>query len=160
MEKFKIEVKWAVIFSVSLLIWMYFEKTMGWHDEKVKFQPIYTMLFGVITIIIFVLALVEKKKNYYHNKIDWKQGFLSGAILSLLIALLTPVVLFITFEYISPDYFTNIINYKTENSKMTLEDAQKYFSLSNYMYTNTFSTLSNGIVVSAIISYFIKSKAN
>ena len=43
---------------------------------------------------------------------------------------------------------------------MTLEDAEKYFSLSNYMYTNTFSTLSNGIVISAIISYFIKSKTN
>ncbi|MFT5754862.1 MAG: hypothetical protein ACI924_002109 [Flavobacterium sp.] len=160
MEKFKIELKWAIIFSVCLLIWMYFEKTMGWHDEKVKFQPIYTMLFGVIAIIIYVLALLNKKKNYYNNKIEWKQGFLSGAILSLLIAILTPVVLYISFKYISPDYFTNIINYKIENSKMTLEDAKKYFSLSNYMYTNTFSTLSNGIVISAIISYFIKSKTN
>jgi uncharacterized protein YacL len=160
MEKFKIELKWAIIFSVSLLIWMYFEKTMGWHDEKVKFQPIYTMLFGVIAIIIYVLALLNKKKNYYNNKIEWKQGFLSGAILSLLIAILTPVVLYISFKYISPDYFTNIINYKIENSKMTLEDAKKYFSMSNYMYTNTFSTLSNGIVISAIISYFIKSKTN
>lgn len=160
MEKFKIELKWAVIFSACLLIWMYFEKTMGWHDEKVKFQPIYTMLFGFIAIVIYVLALVEKKKEYYESKIDWKQGFLSGAILSLLVAFFTPVVLFVTFEYISPDYFTNIINYKIENSKMTLEDAQKYFSLSNYMYTNTFSTLSNGIVISAIISFFIKSKTN
>ena len=43
---------------------------------------------------------------------------------------------------------------------MTLEDAEKYFSTSNYMYTNTFSALSNGIVISAIISYFIKSKNN
>lgn len=160
MEKFKIELKWAVIFSIGLLIWMYFEKTMGWHDEKVKFQPIYTMLFGIISILIYILALQNKKKNYYNNKIDWKQGFLSGAILSLLVAIFTPVVLYITFEYISPDYFTNIINYKIENSKMTLEDAEKYFSLSNYMYTNTFSTLSNGIVISAIISYFIKSKTN
>ncbi|WP_339888607.1 DUF4199 domain-containing protein [uncultured Flavobacterium sp.] len=160
MEKFKIELKWAVIFSICFLIWMYFEKTMGWHDEKVKFQPIYTMLFGIISILIYVLALQNKKKNYYNNKIDWKQGFLSGAILSLLVAIFTPVVLYITFEYISPDYFTNIINYKIKNSKMTLEDAEKYFSLSNYMYTNTFSTLSNGIVISAIISYFIKSKTN
>lgn len=160
MEKFKIEFKWAVIYSICLLIWMYFEKTMGWHDEKVKFQPIYTMLFGIIIIIIYVLALLDKKKNYYNNFIDWKQSFLSGAILSLLVALLTPIVLYITFEYISLEYFTNIINYKIQNSKMTLEDAKKYFSLSNYIYTNAFSALSNGIVISAIISYFIKSKSN
>lgn len=160
MEKFKIELKWAVIFSICLLLWMYFEKTMGWHDEKVRFQPIYTMLFGFIAIIIYVLALLNKKKEYYNNQIDWKQGFLSGAILSLFIAFFTPIVLYVTFENISPDYFTNIINYKTENSKMTLEDAKKYFSLSNYMYTNTFSALSNGIVMSAIIAFFIKSKTN
>ena len=160
MEKFKIEFKWAVIYSICLLIWMYFEKTMGWHDEKVKFQPIYTMLFGFIIVIIYVLALLDKKKNYYNNFIDWKQSFLSGAILSLLVALFTPFVLYITFEYLSPEYFKNIINYKIQNSKMTLEDAEKYFSLSNYMYTNAFSNLSNGIVISAIISYFIKSKSN
>ena len=160
MEKFKIELKWALIFSICLLIWMYFEKTMGWHDEKIKFQPIYTMLFGLVSIIIYVLALLDKKKNYYNNTIDWKQGFLSGAILSLAVAVLTPIVLYIIFEYISPAYFTNIISYKIENSKMTLEDAEKYFSLSNYLYTNTFSTLSNGIVMSAIISFFIKSKSN
>ena len=160
MEKFKIELKWALIYSICLLFWMYFEKTMGWHDEKIKFQPIYTMLFGLVSIIIYVLALVDKKKNYYKSTIDWKQGFLSGAILSLVVAILTPIVLYITFEYISPAYFTKIISYKIENSKMTLEDAEKYFSLSNYLYTNTFSTLSNGIVMSAIISFFIKSKTN
>lgn len=160
MEKFKIEFKWAVIYSICLLIWMYFEKTMGWHDEKVKFQPIYTMLFGFIIVIIYVLALLDKKKNYYNNFIDWKQSFLSGAILSIFVALFTPFVIYITFEYISPEYFKNIINYKIQNSKMTLEDAEKYFSLSNYMYTNAFSNLSNGIVISAIISYFIKSKSN
>lgn len=159
MEKFKIEIKWAIIFSLSLLIWMYFEKSMGWHDEKARFQPIYTMLFGVVSIFVYVFALLDKKKNYYQNNIDWKQGFLSGAILSVFAAVLTPLVLFITFKYFSPDFFTTVITYKTQNTKMSLEDAQKYFSMSNYIYTNTFSTLSNGIVLSAIISFFIKSKS-
>lgn len=158
MEKFRIELKWAVIYSLCLLIWMYLERTMGWHTDQIKFQPIYTMFFGLVTIAVYLLALFNKKKDYYKNQIDWKQGFLSGAILSLFIAVLTPIVLFITFEYISPDFFSNIINYKVENSKMSLEDAEKYFSFSNYIYTNTFSTLSNGIVLSAIISFFIKTK--
>ncbi|WP_338377270.1 DUF4199 domain-containing protein [uncultured Flavobacterium sp.] len=158
MEKFKIELKWAIIYSICLFVWMYFEKTMGWHSEKIKFQPIYTMFFGLVSIAIYVLALFNKKKDYFNNQIDWKQGFLSGAILSLFIAVLTPLVLFFTFEFISPDFFSNIIKYKVENSKMSVEDAEKYFSFSNYIYTNTFSTLSNGIVLSAIISFFIKTK--
>ncbi len=160
MEKFKIELKWAVIFSICLLLWMYFEKTMGWHDEKVRFQPIYTMLFGFIAIIIYVLALLNKKKEYYNNQIDWKQGFLSGAILSFFIAFFTPIVLYVTFEYISPNFFTKITNSIIQNSEKTLEDVEKIFSLSRFIYTNTFSTLSNGIVMSAIIAFFIKSKTN
>lgn len=160
MEKFKIEFKWAVILSICSLIWMYFEKMMGWHAEKVKFQPIYTMLFGFVVILIYVLALLHKKKIYYNNQINWKQGFLSGAILSLFVAAFTPIVIFISFEYISPDFFSNMINYKTEKTEMTLEEAKKYFTLSNYVYMSTFSTLSNGIVISAILSFFIKSKTS
>ena len=158
MEKFKIEFKWAILFSISSLIWMYFEKIMGWHTEKVKFQPIYTMLFGFIAIIIYACALINKKKTYFNNEMDWKQGFLSGAILSLIIAAFTPIVQFISYEYISPDFFTNMINYKIQKTQMPLEDAKKYFTLSNYIYMNTFSSLSYGIVISAIISFFIKSK--
>jgi hypothetical protein len=160
MKKFEIELKWAVFFSLALLIWMYFEKAMDWHGEKIKFQPIYSMLFGVIAIIIYILALLDKKKEYYDTKIDWKQSFLSGAILSLFIAFFTPLVIYITYEIISPEFFSTFITYKTENTKMSLADAKKYFSMSNYLYTNTFSTLSNGIVISAIISFFIKSKTN
>lgn len=158
MEKFKIEFKWAIFLSICSLIWMYFEKNMGWHNEKVKFQPIYTMLFGCITIAVYVLALLNKKKDYFKNQMDWKQGFVSGAILSLIIAAFTPIVQFISFEYISPDFFDNIINYKLKHTKMTLEDAKRYFTLSNYIYTNTFSSLSSGIVISALISFILKSK--
>lgn len=158
MEKFKIEFKWAIIFSISLLVWMYFEKTMGWHAEKVKFQPIFTMLFGIIAIILYVLALLEKKKNYFDQKMDWKQGFLSGAILSLFIAAFSPIVQYISFELISPEFFSNMISYKTAKNQMTVEAAEKYFSMSNYIYTNTFASLSTGIVTAAIVAFFVKSK--
>lgn len=160
MEKFKIEFKWAILFSLSLLVWMAFEKTLGWHTEKIGFQPIYTMLFGFIALLLYVLALLDKKKNYYNGTMDWKQGFLSGAILSLIIAAFTPITQYITFEVISPDFFSNIIQYKIEKKQMSLADAEKYFSLSNYIYTNTFSTLSSGIVMAAIVAFFTKSKIN
>ncbi|HBK84335.1 MAG TPA: DUF4199 domain-containing protein, partial [Flavobacterium sp.] len=69
-----------------------------------------------------------------------------------------PLVLFITFEYISPHFFTKFIAYKVAHSNMSLENAQKYFSLSNYIYINTFATLSNGIVIGAMVSFILKSK--
>ncbi len=158
MEKFKIEFKWAVYFSIITLIWMYFEKTMGWHNEKIHLQQIYTMLFGIIAIIIYVFALLDKKKNYFNNSMNWKQGFISGAILSLIIAAFTPITQFITLEIISPEYFTNIINYTVEKKRMTLEEAKNHFTLASYIYMSTFFGLSSGIVTAAIVAFFVKSK--
>lgn len=158
MEKFKIEFKWAVYFSVIMLIWMYFEKFMGWHNEKIHLQQIYTMLFGIIAIIVYVFALIDKKKNYYNGTMDWKQGFVSGAILSLIVAAFTPITQYIALEIISPEYFSNIINYTVEKGRMTLVEAKKHFTLSSYIYMSTFFGLSSGIVTSAIVSFFVKSK--
>jgi hypothetical protein len=158
MEKFKIEFKWAIYFSIIALGWMYFEKIMGWHDEKIHLQQIYTMFFGIIAILIYVFALLDKKKNYFNNTMDWKQGFISGAILSLIIAAFTPITQYIALEIISPEYFTNVINYTVEKKRMTLEDAEHHFTLANYIYMNTFFGLSSGIVTAAIVAFFIKTK--
>tara|TARA_B110000503_G_C7131683_1_gene407052 strand:+ start:720 stop:1202 length:483 start_codon:yes stop_codon:yes gene_type:complete len=160
MEKFKIEFKWAMVFSLSLLFWMYFEKIMGWHSEKIKFQPIYTMLFGFVAVIIYVFAILDKKKNHFNGTQDWKKGFLSGAILSLLIAAFNPIVQYLSYEVISLNFFTNIISSKIEHKRMSLIDAEKYFTLSNYIYFSTFSSLSYGIVTASIVAYFVKSKTN
>ena len=89
---------------------------------------------------------------------DWKQGFVSGAILSLFVAAFTPITQYITLEIISSDYFTNIINYTVEKGRMTMEDAKNHFNLSNYIYMSTFFGLSSGIVTSAIVAFFVKSK--
>ena len=105
MKKFTIEIKWAVIFTIAGLLWMFLEKKLGWHDALIAKQPIYTMLFSIIAIIIFVLAIKDKKANYYENDIDWKQGFLSGCIVSLIVAILSPLSQYITMEIISPNYF-------------------------------------------------------
>lgn len=158
MEKFKIEFKWAIYFSIIALGWMCFEKAMGWHDEKIHLQQIYTMLFGIIAIVIYVFALLDKKKNYFNHSMNWKQGFISGAILSLIIAAFTPITQYITLEIISPEYFTNVINYTVEKERMTLEDAKNHFTLANYIYMSTFFGLSSGVVTAAIVAFFVKSK--
>ena len=158
MKKFAIEFKWAVIFIITSLAWTIFEKQMGWHDEKIEMQQIYTMLFGIVAIILYVLALLDKKKNFFNGIMDWKQGFLSGSILSLFVALMIPLTQYITFTVISPEYFDKLIALTVANKKMTLEAAQNYFNINNYIYSSTFSALSSGIVTAAIVSLFTKSK--
>jgi hypothetical protein len=158
MKKFAIEFKWAIIFTICSLAWTVMEKQLGWHDEKIEMQQIYTMSFGIVAIVLYVLALLDKKKDFFNGTMDWKQGFLSGSILALFIALMTPLTQYISFTAISPTYFDKLIDLAVKNNKMTLEAAQNYFNINNYVYSSTFSNLSYGIVIAAIVALFVKSK--
>ena len=158
MNKIAIEIKWGILFTISGLLWMYLEKSLGWHDELISKQPVYTMLFAVVAIVLFVLALRDKKINFFQNKMDWKQGFLSGCIISLIVALLSPISQFITSEVISPNYFENAIKFAVDHNRMSLEEAQAYFNLKSYIFQGAYGALSMGIVTSAIVAFFMKTK--
>lgn len=156
MSKFRIEIKWAVIFSLATLLWMVFEKSMGWHDVLIEKHAIYTNFFAIIAIAVYVLALLDKRKVDYNGKMSWKQGFISGIILSVIIAVLSPLTQYITSNFITPDYFTNIINYAVDSGKMDQEAAESYFNLNSYIIQSLFGALTMGIVTSAIVAFFVK----
>lgn len=156
MSKFRIEIKWAIIFSLATLLWMAFEKSMGWHDVLIEKHAIYTNFFAIIAITVYVLALLDKRKVDFKGKMNWKQGFISGIILSVIISLLSPVTQYITSTFITPEYFTNIIKFAVDSGKMTQEAAESYFSLKSYVIQSVFGALTMGIVTSAIVAFFVK----
>jgi len=80
MKNFYIELKWAAIFVCALFVWMYIEKLTGLHDVHIAKHLIYTNLFAIIAIAIYVLALRDKKQHFYNGLMSWKQGFISGIV--------------------------------------------------------------------------------
>ncbi|MCM4171129.1 DUF4199 domain-containing protein [Arenibacter sp. TNZ] len=156
MSKFRIEIKWAVIFALATLLWMVFEKSMGWHDVLIAKQAIYTNFFAIIAIAVFVLALLDKRKIDFNGKMSWKQGFISGIFLSVIIAVLSPLTQYITNTFITPEYFPNIIKFAVDSGKMSQEAAESYFSLKSYVLQSFFGALTMGIVTSAIVAFFVK----
>lgn len=158
MKNFKIEFKWAITFIIAQLAWMYLEKATGLHDEHVAKHLIYTNLFAVIAISVYILALRDKKIHFFNGTMSWKQGFISGIVISAIIAGLSPLSQYIISTYITPDYFENIIAYSVENGKMTSENAQAYFNLKSYMMQSASGALAMGVVTAAIVAIFLKSK--
>lgn len=67
MKKYRIELKWAFIFTVLALLWMVFEKAMGWHDELIAQHATYTNFFSIVAILVYVFALIDKRNNYYNG---------------------------------------------------------------------------------------------
>jgi hypothetical protein len=156
MSKFRIEIKWAVIFALATLLWMVFEKSMGWHDVLIEKHAIYTNFFAIIAIAVYVLALLDKRKVDYNGKMTWKQGFISGIILSVIIAIISPLTQYITSTVITPDYFTNVIKFVVDSGKMGQEAAESYFNLKSYVLQSIFGALTMGIVTSAVVAFFVK----
>lgn len=158
MKRFAIEIKWGIIFSVVSLLWMYLEKSLGWHDELIAKHAIYTNFFGIVAIVIYVLALLDKRKNFFEGKMNWSQGFISGIVVSIVVAILTPLAQYITHTFITPDYFPNIIDHAVERGSMTREAAEEYFNLTSYILQSFFFALVVGVVTSAIVALFVRKK--
>jgi len=157
MKKFAIEIKWGIRYFFAYLVWVYVEKMSGYYSEKIDDYLLYSILFTFIGIFIYVMAINDKKKNYFNNNMDWKQGSVTGIFMTIVIAILMPLCQIIIHKGIAPEFFPNMIaNSVAKGTK--LEDAKAYFNLSSYIFQSVFSALSFGVVISAIVAYFLQTK--
>ena len=158
MKNFKIEVKWAFVFSISSLFWVVLEKLLGWHDVAIEKELFGTYFFAIPFVLIYLLAIRDKKINFFNKTMTWQQGMVTGVYLSFFIALLSPVVQLLSYKFVSPEFFQNMIAYVVLHKKMTDVAAAAYFCLNSYIKQGVFSSLSIGVVLSAIVAYFLQSK--
>jgi hypothetical protein len=158
MKKFNIEIKWAIRFAITLLLWMVLEKMVGLHDQHIDKHMIYTNFFAIPAIAIYVFALLDKRKNFYGGVMTYAQGFIAGLIITIIVAALSPLTQYITSVYITPEYFPNVIDYVVSHDQMTQEAAEKQFNLQSYIFQGFIGTLVMGIVTSAVVAIFTKKK--
>ena len=159
MKKIKIEIKWAVIFSLVTLLWMLLEKLCGLHGKYIDYHLYLTNLFAIPAIWFMVLALKDKKKNFYNGNMSYKQGLLSGVIVSVIIALLSPLTQWITSYVITPEYFPNVIKRSVEiGYYKTTAEAEANFNYKNYAINSTIFAFVFGVVTTAIAMIFIRTK--
>ena len=161
MGKIKIEIRWAIIFSIVGLLWMVIEKLSGLHSTYIDYQPYLTNLFAIPAIWVMVLALKNKKKKFYNEQMSYKQGLISGTILSAFIVLISPLTQWITSYIITPEYFANAIKRSMEIGYYnTLAEAQANFNYANYATQGAYMTLIMGIATTAIAMIFIRTTNN
>lgn len=156
MKNFSIEIKWAVIFFVMMTLWMLMEKMAGLHDENIENHELVTNLVSIPAILIYVLALLDKRKNYYNGFMTYKQGFRTGLIITVILTVLSPLLQFLISEIISPDYFANMIQYSVDNEKLSQAEAEDEFNLKNYMVMATIGTFVMGLITTAIVAIFTR----
>ena len=159
MNTVKIEIKWAILFNIMTLVWMLLEKLSGLHGKYIDYHLYLTNLFAIPAIWFMVLALKDKKKNFYNGNMSYKQGLISGIIVSLFIAILSPLTQWITSYVITPEYFPNVIKRSVElGYYKTTAEAEANFNFKNYAINSTIFSFVFGLVTTAIAMIFIRTK--
>jgi hypothetical protein len=90
---------------------------------------------------------------------SYKQGLISGIILSVFIALISPLTQWITSYVITPEYFPNVIKRSVEiGYYKTTEEAEANFNYANYAMQGAIGSLVMGIATTAIAMIFLRTK--
>lgn len=84
------------------------------------------------------------------------QGFISGLIITIIVTVFSPLTQYIISTIITPDYFTNVINYSVSQGMMTQTEAEEYFNLKSYMIQVLIGTPIMGVVTAAIVAIFTR----
>lgn len=138
---------------------MLLEKLSGLHGKYIDYHLYLTNLFAIPAIWTMVLALKDKKKNFYSGHMSYKQGLISGIIISAIIALLSPLTQWITSYVITPEYFPNVIKRSVELGYYeTRAAAEANFNYKNYAVQSTLFAFVFGLVTTAIAMIFLRTK--
>jgi hypothetical protein len=158
MSKFSIEIKWGVIFSAASIAWMIVEKSLGYHDNHIGLEPLFSNIFGIFAFAIFFFGILEEKKRIYKNNMTWTQGFISGVYLAFFCTAFCPVAQYIVYTFVSPDFFKNMVNYRVLHHEQTREKAEAVFNLGSYIAQAVSFTMSMGVLTAAIVALLLRTK--
>ncbi|MEM8897545.1 MAG: DUF4199 domain-containing protein [Bacteroidota bacterium] len=159
MKKYATEIKWGLIFAAMMLIWMIMEKVTGLHDVHKHKHHIVTNMIMIPAFIIYFLALREKRDKDYGGVMSWKQGFISGVLIGLVVMVCSPIIQLLINTVISPEYFQNAIAYSVEHGGQTQEQAEGFFNLQNYLIMGTLSAPIMGAITAAIMALVVRRSA-
>lgn len=155
MRNYRIELKWSLIYIVATLVWMGMENVAGLHTIHIDRHAFYTNFFMIPVILIYILALRDKRHHFYNGSMTWTQGFITGLLITVIVAIFSPLTTLITHKIIAPSYFANAIEFGVSIGKdrMGLEN---YFNLNTYMIFTAFGTLCMGMVIAAVVALFVR----
>ncbi|MDX1676732.1 DUF4199 domain-containing protein [Arsukibacterium sp.] len=158
MQKHLTELRWGIIFTLVMLLWLWLEQLVGLHGPYIEHHATYTNLFAIPAILMYILALRQKKWRDYNGAMSWKQGIIAGLLMTLVVVLLSPLAQWLFHTMISPDYFSNVQSYAVAAQMMTPEEAAAYFRLPSYIGQSMFGAAVMGSVTSVIVAFFVRSK--
>lgn len=150
--------KWGMIFSLASLLWTSLEYLAGLHGELIEFHAKLTNLFVIPAVLIMYLGLSARKREL-NGIISYTEVLRAGIAISLVVAIMSPAVLWLFVNFVNPDYFGSMIRYSVKTGFYANEKvAAEFFYLQQYALISATTAPVVGTVTSAILGIFIRSK--
>ncbi len=147
----KVVFKWAIVFFITTMLWMLFEKWMGWHDVRIAAHATYSLIYDLLFFAVYLFALLDFRKSLT-QAYTWKKGIYYGILLTVVVTGLSPLVQTIMHTMISPDFFGNVITLAVENNLLSPDAARAKFNLTNYILENVFGTFLLGTFCTLLLA--------
>lgn len=155
----RIEIRYAVLISLLMLLWLALEFLVGLHDTFIAYHPYITMLALIIPVVCARLAVKEKTEEL-NGRINFKQAFTTGAIVAALAAVFSLPVQVVFHLLINPDFFDNMIASAVKRAELNhldvaaaSADATAYFNLQSYLLMSFAGTLIFGLLIAAFMAW-------
>lgn len=156
MKKFSLEFKWAIIFSLMTLVWIFLERILGFHGDKVDQHATFTNFVAIPSIAIYIFGILEKRRKHFGGKMNYAEGFITGLKITLFVMLLSPLVNYLALVFVSPNYLTNIGTYAVSNNLISQEQADVTFSLTSYILQGLIGAGIMGFLTTTVVAIFTR----
>lgn len=155
--KMPLELRYALLISLGMLLWLALEAVLGFHDKYIAYHPYVTMLALAIPIVFSRMA-VRDKKEVQGGTISFKQALITGLVITVLAAILAVPVQLVFHYWINPHFFEDMINYAVVNGKSSAQQAAMFFNLTSYIIQSVVGTLIFGSVVALVVALLMRTK--
>ncbi len=155
----KTEIKFGLLFSAAQLFWLVFEFVFGLQTTFINLYAVISNFFAVPAIIIMAYAILTKRSEL-GGEITFLKALLTGVLVSVVVAVISPLVILIFHYLINPHFFTDFQNYSIKMGKMQPQEAKDYFNLKSYILQGIFGALAMGTVTSLVVAAVIKKKVS
>jgi len=148
------EIKFALIFSGLNILWMLGEKLAGLHDVHIADHAFYTNYFAIPSILLYAVAMYQKQ-TLLGGEMNFKQGFMSGIGITMIVTALTPVVQFFIYTIITPEYFINVRAFAIHEG-MKPEVVDTHFTLNSYILLSVFTGFVYGVFTTIFTTIMVR----
>ena len=163
---FKSEIRTGILLSVGLFLWLMLEFFLGFHTTRIDYHPFITWLSIVIPIAGIYWSMKVKRDREYAGKISFVQALKSGFVVTAIMSLLGPIMVFVYVSVINPLFFSTMLahskvmieglNISVVDKEKMIEESTRNFSTSSYLIQSFIGSLIMGTVLSLLTAALMK----